>query len=430
MNMQPKGNFEVDEDLELPLPVVSTDEEEAYGIEELFFSRTDERGIIQSYNDTFERIAGFAPGELMGAPHKLVRHGDVPKAVFWLLWNGLKAGVPVGAYVKNRTKSGKYYWVYAVASPISGGFLSVRMKPSSQLFAQVQELYQAALRDEQELGLSAEDSAHRLLKQLQGLGFPTYAMLQSHAFYTEFEARRDALDLAKDPVLTSVDVITSNTAIFQRELALLARKFDHAVLLITNMEIVANKQQVGQSVLRAIAQNYSMKMRGIEGHLANVRVHEELEGIWGVSRDQNTYFLLCAAHLMEDMTAQFDDQARQVEDASKDLDTGFLHDLLSGYKDQSLTAVGQSVEAALKIKSGTEYLRELILALSNIRSACRVEMARLAKAVSGLEEILTSLETFHRDVDAHLDTILTAADEIVKGVNQSMNDPAQTSQAA
>ncbi|MEC7963530.1 MAG: PAS domain-containing protein, partial [Pseudomonadota bacterium] len=180
MNMQPKGNFEVDEDLELPLPVVSTDEEEAYGIEELFFSRTDERGIIQSYNDTFERIAGFAPGELMGAPHKLVRHGDVPKAVFWLLWNGLKAGVPVGAYVKNRTKSGKYYWVYAVASPISGGFLSVRMKPSSQLFAQVQELYQAALRDEQELGLSAEDSAHRLLKQLQGLGFPTYAMLQSH----------------------------------------------------------------------------------------------------------------------------------------------------------------------------------------------------------------------------------------------------------
>ncbi|MEC8041505.1 MAG: PAS domain-containing protein [Pseudomonadota bacterium] len=428
--MQPKGNFEVDEDLELPLPVVSTDEEEAYGIEELFFSRTDERGIIQSYNDTFERIAGFAPGELMGAPHKLVRHGDVPKAVFWLLWNGLKAGVPVGAYVKNRTKSGKYYWVYAVASPISGGFLSVRMKPSSQLFAQVQELYQAALRDEQELGLSAEDSAHRLLKQLQGLGFPTYAMLQSHAFYTEFEARRDALDLAKDPVLTSVDVITSNTAIFQRELALLARKFDHAVLLITNMEIVANKQQVGQSVLRAIAQNYSMKMRGIEGHLANVRVHEELEGIWGVSRDQNTYFLLCAAHLMEDMTAQFDDQARQVEDASKDLDTGFLHDLLSGYKDQSLTAVGQSVEAALKIKSGTEYLRELILALSNIRIACRVEMARLAKAVSGLEEILTSLETFHRDVDAHLDTILTAADEIVKGVNQSMNDPAQTSQAA
>ncbi|WP_321831715.1 PAS domain-containing protein [Thalassovita sp.] len=430
MNMQPKGNFEVDEDLELPLPVVSTDEEEAYGIEELFFSRTDERGVIQSYNDTFERIAGFTPGELMGAPHKLVRHGDVPKAVFWLLWNGLKAGVPVGAYVKNRTKSGKYYWVYAVASPITDGFLSVRMKPSSPLFAQVQKLYQAALRDEQELGLSAEDSAHRLLEQLQSLGFPTYAMFQSHAFYTEFEARRDALDLAKDPVLTSVDVITSNTAIFQRELALLARKFDHAVLLITNMEIVANKQQVGQSVLRAIAQNYSMKMRGIEGHLANVRVHEELDGIWGVSRDQNTYFLLCAAHLMEDMTAQFDDQARQVEDASMDLDTGFLHDLLNSYKDQSLTAVGQSVEAALKIKSGTEYLRELILALSNIRIACRVEMARLANAVSGLEEILTSLETFHRDVDAHLDTILTAADEIVKGVNQSMNDPAQTSQAA
>lgn len=430
MNMQPIGQFEADEDLDLPLSITGNNDEETYGIEELFFSRTDERGVIQSYNDTFERIAGFAPGELMGAPHKLVRHGDVPKAVFWLLWNGLKAGVPVGAYVKNRTKSGKYYWVYAVASPITGGFLSVRMKPTSALFAQVQELYKTALQDEQDQALSAEDSAHRLLEKLKSLGFATYAMFQSHAFYTEFEARRETLSLAKDPVLTSVDVITSNAAIFQRELALLARQFDHAVLLITNMEIVANKQQVGQSVLRAIAQNYSMKMRGIENHLAKIRVHEELQGTWGVSRDQNTYFLLCAAHLMEDMTAQFDDQARQVEGASEDLDTGFLHDLLSSYKDQSHIAVGQSVEAALKIKSGTEYLRELILALSNIRIACRVEMARLADAVSGLEEILASLETFHSDVDAHLDTILTAADEIVKGVNQSMNDPAQTSRAA
>lgn len=421
MNMEPAGSFVADEDLVPPRFRPLINEEEAYGIEELFFSRTDERGVIQSYNDTFERIAGFNPGELLGAPHKLVRHSDVPKAVFWLLWNGLKSGVPVGAYVKNRTKSGKYYWVYAVASPITGGFLSVRMKPSSDLFAQVQQLYDAALQDEADLGLSPEDSAHRLLEKLQDLGFPSYAMFQAHAFYSEFEARREVLDRPKDSVVACVDVITSNTEVFQRELAMLARKFDQAVLLITNMEIVANKQQAGQSVLREIARNYSLKMRGIEAHLETVRVAESYEGIWGVSRDQNSYFLLCAAQLMEDMNAQFEDQARQVEGVSKEQDTGFLHDLLNDYKAQSVSAVMQSVEAALAIKTNTEFLRQLILTLSNIRIACRVEMARLTDTVGGLGEILTSLDTFHTEVDAHLSNILGAADEIVKGVDQSMN---------
>lgn len=84
----------------------------------------------------------------------------------------------------------------------------------------------------------------------------------------------------------------------------------------------------------------------------------------------------------------------------------------------------QSVEAALAIKSSTEFLRELILALSNIRIACRVEMARLSDTVGGLDEILTSLDEFHNDVDAHLSNILGAADEIVKGVAQTMEAPA------
>ena len=424
MNMEPAGAFVADEDLVSPRFRPLINEEEAYGIEELFFSRTDERGVIQSYNDTFERIAGFDPGELLGAPHKLVRHSDVPKAVFWLLWNGLKNGVPVGAYVKNRTKSGKYYWVYAVASPIKDGFLSVRMKPSSAVLSKVQDLYGEALKDEHDLQLSPEDSAHRLLDKLKGLGFPSYAMFQAHAFYTEFEARRETLELPKDPIVASVDVITSNTDIFQRELARLARKFDHAVLLITNMEIVANKQQAGQSVLREIARNYSMKMRGIQSHLDKVRVTETYDGIWCASRDQTSYFLLCAAQLMEDMNAQFSDQARQVEGVSKDADSGFLHSLLSDYKGQSVEAVMQSVEAALAIKSSTEFLRELILALSNIRIACRVEMARLSDTVGGLDEILTSLDEFHNDVDAHLSNILGAADEIVKGVAQTMEAPA------
>lgn len=438
MKMTPEESFVADQDfVEIHLPPSTDqnplaekdqnmDQEEAYGIEELFFSRTDERGVIQSFNDTFQRIAGFDAEALQGAPHKLVRHGDMPKAVFWLLWNGLKAGVPVGAYVKNRTKSGKYYWVYAVASPIDGGFLSVRMKPSSPLFEQVQTLYEAVLNDEAEQGLSPEDSAHRLLDTLKGLGFASYAMFQAQAFYTEFEARRSTLDQPKNPVLASVDVITRNSDIFQTELAQLARQFDHAVLLITNMEIVANKQEEGKSVIREIARNYSLKMRGIQAHLDQVRVRETFDGIWGATRDQTSYFLLCAAQLMEDMNSQFAQQGAAVgaeTDTDVEMtqtDSHLLNALLNDYRDQSVGAVKQSVEAALAIKANTELLQTLILSLSNIRIACRVEMARLINSVGGLDDILDSLDAFHTDVDRRLATILGAVEEIVQGIDQSV----------
>ena len=105
-----------------------------FGFEELFYSRTDKRGVIQAGNDIFQRIAGFDWSEMLGAPHKIVRHPDTPRAVFRILWDALAKGYPMGAYVKNRTKSGDFYWVFAVVMPIEEGFLSLRMKPSSPTF--------------------------------------------------------------------------------------------------------------------------------------------------------------------------------------------------------------------------------------------------------------------------------------------------------
>lgn len=63
--------------------------------------------------------------------------------MFYILWDRIKAGEPVGAYVKNRIKDGRHYWVFAVVTPFEGGFLSVRLKPSSPLFRTIQKEYEA-----------------------------------------------------------------------------------------------------------------------------------------------------------------------------------------------------------------------------------------------------------------------------------------------
>ena len=91
--------------------------EAPFGLGEVFFSRTDQRGVIKTGNYVFKRVSNYEWEELIGAPHKIIRHPDMPKAVFWLLWDAIAKGKPVGAYVKNRAKDGLHYWVYACVVP-------------------------------------------------------------------------------------------------------------------------------------------------------------------------------------------------------------------------------------------------------------------------------------------------------------------------
>ncbi len=81
-------------------------------------SATDTRGIITFCNDTFCEIAGYAHEELIGQPHNLLRHGDMPAAAFQMLWDAIKGGQPWMGIVKNRCKNGDHYWVDAYVTPL------------------------------------------------------------------------------------------------------------------------------------------------------------------------------------------------------------------------------------------------------------------------------------------------------------------------
>jgi len=86
--------------------------------EELIISRTDLSGVITYANDTFAKISGYETGELIGKPHKIVRHPDMPKSVFKELWETLQRGESWQGIVKNRRKDNGYYWVHADVSGV------------------------------------------------------------------------------------------------------------------------------------------------------------------------------------------------------------------------------------------------------------------------------------------------------------------------
>jgi len=76
-------------------------------------SKTDRKGIIEYANDYFMEVSGYKEWELMGQPHNILRHPDMPKLVFKLLWDKLAKAEPIYAIVKNLAKDGSYYWVIA-----------------------------------------------------------------------------------------------------------------------------------------------------------------------------------------------------------------------------------------------------------------------------------------------------------------------------
>lgn len=112
----------------------------------MIVSETNEKGLITYANNDFCAIAGFSKEELIGKPHSIVRHQDMPKAAFEDLWKTVKAGKIWNGIVKNRTKNGGFYWVNATAYPSKTRngeirYISVRVKPTKEEIEKAEKLY-------------------------------------------------------------------------------------------------------------------------------------------------------------------------------------------------------------------------------------------------------------------------------------------------
>ncbi|SEW36786.1 aerotaxis receptor [Austwickia chelonae] len=125
--------------------ITPTDQEYVVGVDELFFSATDRAGVIELVNSTFARLSHYTHDELVGKPHNVVRHPDMPGGAYKLVWKQLHEGRPACAYVKNIAADGSFYWVFATLLPVGDKFLSVRKRPQmTDLLAITEDLYSGA----------------------------------------------------------------------------------------------------------------------------------------------------------------------------------------------------------------------------------------------------------------------------------------------
>lgn len=154
--------------------VKPTGVERRLGPEEVIVSKTDTKGKITYANSVFCRIAGYSTHELMGAPHNIVRHPDMPRCVFKFLWDTIGAGNEIFAYVKNMARTGDHYWVFAHVTPtfneagIITGYHSNRRCPDRTAINLFESVYADLLNIEQSYS-DRKDGMNAALEALVGI---------------------------------------------------------------------------------------------------------------------------------------------------------------------------------------------------------------------------------------------------------------------
>jgi PAS domain S-box-containing protein len=156
-----------------------------FGEEELIVSKTNLKGHLTYANDVFMRLSKYPPEEVIGAPHSLIRHPDMPRCIFKLLWDSIQAKKEIFAYVVNMASDGDHYWVFAHVTPTLDaqqnvvGYHSNRRKPDARQVATIKDLY-AKLRAEENRHDSRKDGmllGYELLMKTvneKGLGYDEF----------------------------------------------------------------------------------------------------------------------------------------------------------------------------------------------------------------------------------------------------------------
>jgi PAS domain S-box-containing protein len=152
--------------------ITPIDRERVMRDEDFIVSKTDAKGRITYANRIFMEFAGYGEKELLGVQHNIVRHPDMPRSVFALMWDVLQSGNEFFGYVKNMASDGSYYWTFANVTPTldqSGrtvGYFSVRRKPKADAVAFLDPVYAQMLSREKEVGAKeAVASSRQILNQ-------------------------------------------------------------------------------------------------------------------------------------------------------------------------------------------------------------------------------------------------------------------------
>lgn len=163
------------------MKITPIDSEKTFEKNVLLVTKTDLKGKITYANRGFMKVVGMGEDELIGAPHNIIRHPDMPKIIFKLLWTYLQKGDEIHAYVKNLCADGSYYWVLANVTPSFDGnkiigYHSARRSPTKEALDIIKPLYEKLLHAEKSGGINASEKVINDLLQKKGMAYDEFIL--------------------------------------------------------------------------------------------------------------------------------------------------------------------------------------------------------------------------------------------------------------
>ena len=372
-----------------------------FAVEEVFFSRTNEKGHILFGNNVFQRISHYSWAELCRKPHNIIRHPDMPRAVFWLLWDTIEKGEPVGAYVKNMAKDGRYYWVFAIVTPIEGGYLSVRIKPTSPLLPLIEREYAALLAEEKTHPMKPVESAKILLSRLSELGFPDYGAFMATALSQEIKARDEKLSRILDKATVHFEGLAKEAAALLNyaEVAVAGHTAHRYVPF--NLRVHAAQLGEAGAAIGVIAMNYDALATALETMMSDfIASARKLFG--AVNKG---LFLVGTAKIQKEASEQFKTESL-VGGPAPSGEIVLLEEQRCSYEARATDGLRAIVSDAQLFEQSCLELKMAVLALGTTRIMGKMESARLATTETGLADLLGDLERYQTSMTEGIQKML------------------------
>jgi aerotaxis receptor len=433
--------------------------ESPFNLDEFFFSVTDLKGKIVFGNDVFVRVSKYGVENLIGKPHNIVRHPDMPRAVFKVFWDKLLGGHPVGAYVKNMAADGSYYWVFAFAFPVKEGFLSIRFKPSSPLFDAVKSIYADVLKREETDGM--EQAGVLLLQHLRQAGFNDYDHFMRSAAISELQSRDEQIRL--HPALesstrstsvakenSSIQSISENTSLAMsgintsfskimelRRASETFSKCTHSMqegfftlnTVVLNMIVTAAKYGIRTATLGVVSKEFSRTAGQIEVKLKSfsefmLQLGEVIERSSLLLAILKTEMLMVDFFVKELLQkATTDKKTTNDMEANRDIFVVLFEDSAKSFADE-IRFLAKNLSVVF------EQLREihqLISSLEVIRQAGAIESSRFQDTQEAFAHYLEEMDKFNAELKKSMSTIQKEGGVLVKNLSVASSTVEQIS---
>ena len=387
-----------------------------FGFDDLIYSRSDPRGRILSGNSSFRRIAGLPWPDLIGAPHRVIRHPDMPQGFFHLFWQMLHAGQSAVGYMKNRRPDGGHVWALTIAMPCAGGFFALRLRPATALFDTIRDVYAAQRLAEQTGAMTPAQAGQALLDRLCDQGFASYDAFAAQALAAEIRARDAALQRPPDreaAALTALLVVLDDTL---AEQARLVARFSDLVLLPVNMRLAAGRLEPRGGPISQIAVNYKTASEQIARRLSDFAAGPGNLCSRMADALRRCLILAAAARLQAELSADYDRMERPQDGSGRRVERGRLQAAIAVSRATASASLKDAAGLALRLNAASLELRRLILGLDTIRILARVESCKTSDSAAALTATIDRIDGVQVAVGDSLKGVMARAAAINDGL--------------